>query len=492
MSSRVRVSRPTAPLLAPATAAASDAVTALRASDIVPLQDDVSAINAELRRGRTSAAWVNELVSVLPTMCVQPYNYAGSAQFATTLAGTAAASKDDETLDPTTGLSTLKLVLGVGDDATQTLRWDSLASTWSLGADDVYLLPIKLDSGYLTNDNMYLRLRFTKEGVPSTHYRSLNLFGGAYRPGWQILVFKNTETGIGASEYGNVGTCVSSEMIWYDYGTMTSASTVNGFRIEVINGAGLTINVGALHRAPAGWCKSVVIWSEDDGWLDFHTLGRPILEAYGWPVTHNIITGDTQGGVSPNFRIDMSHIRTLIGQGDEFWAHAANHSDLVAADSQTRAKLLREAAAWGVANGLQSVARYIAYPFGSYNSDVITAAQSAGYKIGRGGNGRFHCSWVPGLSLMCLPSINLEKSNSWHADAYLNGAILRGQAVFAYLHQTVAGGSGVDTYPTASKHYTAHLQRWADLVKAHEDAGRVVCMTATQYIRACGLDLSLL
>ena len=88
---------------------------------------------------------------------------------------------------------------------------------------------------------------------------------------------------------------------------------------------------------------------------------------------------------------------------------------------------------------------------------------------------------------MALPSINLETSNPWHADAHLNGAILRGQMIIPYLHATIAGGSGVESYPASSQHYADHLSRWCDLVATHEDAGRVVCMTVTEYFRAVGL-----
>lgn len=82
----------------------------------------------------------------------------------------------------------------------------------------------------------------------------------------------------------------------------------------------------------------------------------------------------------------------------------------------------------------------------------------------------------------------MEQSNPWLVDATLNGVCLRGQSCITYMHDTVDGGSGIDSYPGANKHYADHLRRWCQLVAAHVKAGRAECFTVSQYFRACGID----
>ena len=84
----------------------------------------------------------------------------------------------------------------------------------------------------------------------------------------------------------------------------------------------------------------------------------------------------------------------------------------------------------------------MAWPFGAYNADAIAAAKAAGYKISRAIVGASN-PWLPALNPYTYPAYTPEVQNPWQADAQINGTILRGQSMFTYMHETIAGGASL-------------------------------------------------
>jgi peptidoglycan/xylan/chitin deacetylase (PgdA/CDA1 family) len=130
----------------------------------------------------------------------------------------------------------------------------------------------------------------------------------------------------------------------------------------------------------------------------------------------------------------------------------------------------------------------MSYVQGDYNADTLTALKSLGYKLSATIVGRFMSPWMAGVNPYTLSRFSAEQANSWHVDTLLNGGILRGQAMFTYMHTPVEGGSTSNTYPGATSFYTDHLKRWCDLVKSHEEANRVIVCTGEEYFKLCGID----
>jgi hypothetical protein len=96
-------------------------------------------------------------------------------------------------------------------------------------------------------------------------------------------------------------------------------------------------------------------------------------------------------------------------------------------------------------------------------------------------------SWRPGINPYNISAFPTERTNSWECDTAINGAILRRQTVWLYLHEANAGGTGIDTSP-AGGFYTEHLRRWCDLIKSYEEQGVVEVLTPSEYFRRVGIN----
>lgn len=71
----------------------------------------------------------------------------------------------------------------------------------------------------------------------------------------------------------------------------------------------------------------------------------------------------------------------------------------------------------------------------------------------------------------------------------ITGDVYAGQGVITYGHTAIAGGTSTpNNYPGANSFYADHLKRWCDIVAAHEDAGRCVVTTVSEYFKLCGIN----
>lgn len=435
-----------------------------------------------------NATRFNRLVKIPPTIRAVPVSDLGAVSYGVVFTGDTTATASQEKLDPTTGLGTCKIIFGASDNAGQRLTFNNLSSPFSLPDDDIYLVPVWLESTPVGADAPRVRLMTSDLVSPDGNsYRWATWNNTWLRKGWNILSVKNTETQIGANEYGNLAGTSSSvvPLQWAGVGTTASNSTVRSLHLIFENCGGRTIHVGAIHTAKKKWCTSVVIFCTDDGVGSTLSIFTPVLRRYGWNAVHNIVASTTSGLTSG--RLALSDLKKLQAEGDELWGHGASHDSFTTATTLELQRLIREIRNYGRANGIPSIGRYMAYPYNDYNDAVVAEMRAQGYKLARGLRGNFMSSWIPGLGPLYLPCIAIETQNSWNADAALRGCILRGQAVMVYMHNAVAGGGG-DTYPGPTSYYEEHLKRWCAMIAAYELSGDVEVMTPTQYFRSCGID----
>ena len=428
----------------------------------------------------------NRLLKISPTRVATPYSEANTAQYTALLQSDAVTDIDLDACDPGSGLPSLSLTCGAANNSTQEIRFDGLTAV-NQGPDDVWLLPIKMpdDLPGVGTPTTQITLRISKlSAAAGSDYREYTITGVYLHAGWNVVVIKHTEILVGANEYGVVGTSINGS--WSEPGATVASSPIQSMRLRVAFAAGQKINFGGIYRAPQGWCKAAIMWSADDVPHSFLDLAIPIIESFGWKTTLNAVSIYTDRRTGSHITLD--EYRALIARGHEVWGHARLHEDMTAGTQAEKERAVGEAQKYWRANGIPTAAKYMSYPQLKYDGTALAILAAKGYRLARGGNGRFHQSWLPGMSPLCFGALSLETQNSWHADSAINGAILRGQAFFSYMHTTVAGGAALNTYPALYQHYADHLRRWCDLVAAHEQAGRAECMTYTGYFRAVGID----
>ncbi len=122
-----------------------------------------------------------------------------------------------------------------------------------------------------------------------------------------------------------------------------------------------------------------IILTFDDGYRDNYTNAFPLLKKYGFTATFFIITDLVNQGHPEYLTWDM--VREMRAAGMRFGAHGRTHIDLSQADlDQLVWQALGSTEVFQVELG--EPARYIAYPSGKYNDQVIAVYKSAHYWAG--------------------------------------------------------------------------------------------------------------
>jgi len=122
--------------------------------------------------------------------------------------------------------------------------------------------------------------------------------------------------------------------------------------------------------------KSLVI-TFDDGYADNYTNAFPILKEMGFRANIFVIPSFTD---KPGPYLNSKQLKEMDKNGISIESHTVNHEKLgeLTADKQletlTHSKQMLEAI-------LNKKIKYIAYPFGSYNSFTVEEARKAGYTM---------------------------------------------------------------------------------------------------------------
>ena len=421
----------------------------------------------------------NSLVKIQPTPMVQPYSYDAVQEFSgTTLATGATAGISTDAYCPVTGRPALKIVGGTGQGLCS-VQWYN-AVTINPAPDDVWIVAVWVDKVVASVE---LAMTSGSSFADANTYRKFTWLNERVRYGWNFLACGHgNEDYVGASEYGRVGNNIWGG--WVEPGSVNATTQVRSIQVRLNNVAESTAYVAGVWLAPHGWCTAAVMFGADDVQREIYDLAIPELERRGFPYTLNVTTVWTNR--STHMTVPM--LRECYLRGAEIFAHTNSHTDMALATEADAALELRRSREFMQSNGFDTGAFGMAWPFNSSNHTVEMAARSAGFKIARGYRGRYLNSWQPGHRAFHLPSINAEKANSWHTDAEIKRLNDYGLGGILYMHKTIAGGEGVDTYPGASQHYMAHLRRWLDQCEQYMAAGTMIATNIRGYFRACGID----
>lgn len=121
--------------------------------------------------------------------------------------------------------------------------------------------------------------------------------------------------------------------------------------------------------------KAIVL-TFDDGYVDNYLYAFPLLRQYGFPGTFFVVTGfldEARGGY-----MTWEQARMMQENGMDIQPHGVTHEDL---KRQPEGLVQQEIAGsqQAVEGHLHKPARLFAYPYGSYDGQVVSALRAAGF-----------------------------------------------------------------------------------------------------------------
>jgi peptidoglycan/xylan/chitin deacetylase (PgdA/CDA1 family) len=133
----------------------------------------------------------------------------------------------------------------------------------------------------------------------------------------------------------------------------------------------------------------------DDAFASVEGLGKPVLDALGWPATVFAVSEFARGGRPITWQgtdqwaatehagemrsLDWSRLRALATAGWEIGSHTATHPHLTTVDDTTLERELEDSRE-AVEEAMKTRCASIAYPYGDVDPRVVAATARAGYR----------------------------------------------------------------------------------------------------------------
>ncbi|WP_119394330.1 polysaccharide deacetylase family protein [Salinibius halmophilus] len=189
-------------------------------------------------------------------------------------------------------------------------------------------------------------------------------------------------------------TCVKAELVilmYHHVAEDTPASTSVtpeqfNQHLELIESLELTVvdlvdHIEAMKRGDAVPERAVAI-TFDDAWQNIYQNAHPMLAARDWPYAIFVNTQPVDQGRSSSMSWDT--LRTLHNAGVRILNHTSNHKHLVhdqfkGADWLANSLATIEEAQTRLEQELGELPRYLAYPYGEYNTALTEALAERGY-----------------------------------------------------------------------------------------------------------------
>lgn len=154
-------------------------------------------------------------------------------------------------------------------------------------------------------------------------------------------------------------------------------------QMEFLKSAGYTvIPLAELHDYVTGKIDSIpqnsVVITVDDGWKCTYTEIYPVLKDFEFPFT--VFLYPKFIGMSP-YALRWNEVEEMAADGVDIQSHTNSHSFLTRQSHETLLDELRESKEIIEAKTGQPV-RFLAYPYGDYNTRVARATEEAGYDAG--------------------------------------------------------------------------------------------------------------
>jgi peptidoglycan/xylan/chitin deacetylase (PgdA/CDA1 family) len=171
----------------------------------------------------------------------------------------------------------------------------------------------------------------------------------------------------------------------------------NGFTVISLNTLHNFLNY---KRRPP---KNSIVITIDDGWKTAKTIAAPILKKYGFTATLFIYT-DLIRPKPNNVTLCWDEIKEMMNEGIvEVQSHTASHSDLTKLKEASIERELEDSKKI-IKENLGINVKYLAYPYGNFNDQVIDKLKKYGYEVAftviKGGNAFFYNNYALNRSMV--------------------------------------------------------------------------------------------
>lgn len=436
---------------------------------------------------RSAARFENALMHEVPTLRARPYDRADGATYS---AITSEVTLATDIADPTTGLSMALATIPANNTSYHSVSWNDTVD-FRLNEHDSWFISVYIPVLYSTL--VVQVLVSDASSISGVNYRSLTFSANTnqVKQGWNILQCLHVEERVDAITYGRVGTTEYSP--WVNTGGMQDSSSIKTIQVRTRTTANIAapveVYLGAVHTAPLGWATGAFLWMVDDVPESFYNLALPIIESYGWKCAFAITSGYmADPNYGSNSYVPRDAVYELQSRGHEIWGHTRLHDNMDTATTEVKTRSLTMMTNYYKSIGFGTAAQCLAWPFGAYDDESITIAESVGIKLARGIRSDGICPFVPGINRWNLPAYAIETTNSWRVDTMIRGSMLRGMGLTSYSHTAVEGGSTSNTRPASDAFYIDHMKRWCELIASYEAEGKLIVSTPLAYLKLCGID----
>lgn len=248
------------------------------------------------------------------------------------------------------------------------------------------------------------------------------------------------------------------------------------------------LSISSVGIAGAAIPKVAIIF--DDGLTSQYYYALPTLQANGQSATAFIITsrptGDGAGGIGNNY-MNVSQLNALYSAGWDLGSHTVNHIDLATLTPADMNIELSSSKAWLDSRGYTRASNILSYPFGSYDSTVITAVQNNGYIAARTVDGNFGS--YPQYAAGTPAAYQMMTLRVYGVAAYGNKVTLvsdikkqinstvsaKGFLIITFHNLLSSGTPGPEDYSVAN------FKAVSDFLKLQETAGKLNVVTMSQY-----------
>lgn len=252
-----------------------------------------------------------------------------------------------DTTNFVSGLQALKLTAPAG-----TTRTASLVKSANLYGKN---LSIELYATDLTNVSDIV-LSFSLGDTSFTKFAMAGLYPYAFQSGWNHI------------------SIAPPALRFYGGATQVDMANVMIIQVALYAGTGgqAQVTVDRLCCYDSVATNGSILFTFDDVLSNIYSNAKPVLDKYGYPATVWVITD----GVGTGEYMTLAQLKTLRDQGWMVGSHTRTHAHLAQVDASTLNTELSVSQQWLLSNGFSPGHRYIAFPYGEFNNNVLEATRT--------------------------------------------------------------------------------------------------------------------
>jgi len=167
------------------------------------------------------------------------------------------------------------------------------------------------------------------------------------------------------------------------------------------------------------------VWNNEEEKLRYASAIKPYLKTQKyteWKLIYEAVCSALNDVTIPEkMMMNWDDIRQLYSDGFQIGSHSVTHPLLGKIEENSMLKYELEGSAKKIETEIGQFPITISYPIGSYNSDVMQAAQEVGYQVGLAVNQTFYETKKD--SIFAIPRVELYNENWLKTQLRLNGSL---------------------------------------------------------------------